>query len=184
MRRSGTRTHRSSFGADVGVDERVADASAQVVDDALAQPVAGQRLGLVAGVGCGVGGVTQWGHRPPRSARDSGVDWRLGAPGRPRCARVRGWPAGGELVTTPLGGHVLVLDALLQQHDAFEQGFGPRRAAGDVHVDRDDLVDALGDRVAVPVRAAAVGTRAHRDGVLRLGHLLPQAADRPAPSCR
>ncbi len=29
----------------------------------------------------------------------------------------------------------LVLDALLQQHDALEQGLGPRRAAGDVDVD-------------------------------------------------
>src|SRR5688572_1319051 len=57
--------------------------------------------------------------------------------------------------------HVLVLDALLEEHDALEQGLGPGRAARDVHVDRDDLVDAFGDRVGVPVRAAAVGAGAH-----------------------
>ena len=56
--------------------------------------------------------------------------------------------------------------------------FGARRAAGHVDVDRDDLVDALGDRVAVPVRPAAVGARAHGDHVLRLRHLLVEALDR------
>ena len=40
------RTHRSSFGLQLGVDERVADAPAQLVDDALAQAVTGQRLRL------------------------------------------------------------------------------------------------------------------------------------------
>jgi hypothetical protein len=40
---------------------------------------------------------------------------------------------------------------LLQEHDALEQRLGPRRAAGTYDVDRDDLVDALGDRVRVPV---------------------------------
>ena len=55
---------------------------------------------------------------------------------------------------------------------------GPGRAAGHVDVDRDDLVDALGHRVAVPVRPAAVGARAHRDHVLRLGHLLVETLDR------
>ena len=81
------------------------------------------------------------------------------------------------LVAAPALGHVLVLDALLQQHDALEQGLGPGRAAGDVDVDGDDLVDALGDRVAVPVRPAAVGAAAHRDDVLGVGHLLVEALD-------
>ena len=49
---------------------------------------------------------------------------------------------------------------------------------GHVHVDRDDLVDALRDRVRVPVGAAAVRARAHRDDVLRVGHLLVEALDR------
>src|SRR3954452_248186 len=58
--------------------------------------------------------------------------------------------------TLPALSHVLVLDALLQQHDALEQRLGPGRAAGHVDVDRDDLVHALGHRIAVPVGAAAV----------------------------
>src|SRR4051812_10364123 len=77
----------------------------------------------------------------------------------------------------PTGAHVLVLDPLLEEHDALEQGFGARRAPGHVDVDGDDLIDTLGDRVAVPVRAAAVGTRAHRDDVLRIRHLLVQSLD-------
>src|SRR3954470_2883885 len=72
----------------------------------------------------------------------------------------------------------LVLDALLQQHDALDEGLGPGRAAGDVDVDGHDLVDALGHRVRVPVGAAAVGARAHRDHVLRVGHLVVEAPDR------
>src|SRR5205823_6208619 len=56
----------------------------------------------------------------------------------------------------PALGHVLVLNALLEEHDPFQQGLGPGRAAGHVHVHRDDLVDALRDRVRVPVGAAAV----------------------------
>ena len=72
----------------------------------------------------------------------------------------------------------LVLDALLQDHDRLEQRFGPRRATGHVHVDRDDLVDALGHRVRVPVRTTAVRARTHRDHVLRVGHLLVEPTDR------
>src|SRR5262245_28215316 len=75
---------------------------------------------------------------------------------------------GDDLVgalTAPLRRHVLVLDPLLEQDDPLEQGFRPRWTAGDVDVDGDDLVDALGDRVAVPVRTAAVGAAAHRDHV-------------------
>src|SRR3546814_8876009 len=60
-------------------------------------------------------------------------------------------------ITSPLLGHVLVGDALLQQDAALEGGLGAGRAARDVDVDGDDLVHALGHGVAVPVRAAAVG---------------------------
>src|SRR5690349_24927116 len=63
-------------------------------------------------------------------------------------------------LTPPARGHVFVLDPFLQQDDALEQRLGPRRATRHVDVDRDDLIDALGDGVAVPVRAAAVGARA------------------------
>src|SRR5690606_28600004 len=37
-------------------------------------------------------------------------------------------------ITSPLLGHVLVGDPLLEQDHAFEQGLGPGRAAGHVHV--------------------------------------------------
>src|SRR6266487_5278144 len=82
-------------------------------------------------------------------------------------------PAGLELVVPD----PLLLDPLLEQDDALEQRLGARRAARHVHVDGDDLVDALGDGVRVPIRAAAVGARAHRDHVLRIGHLLVEALD-------
>src|SRR4029079_12496176 len=71
----------------------------------------------------------------------------------------------------PPRAHVLVLDPLLQQHDALEQRLGTGRTPGHVDVDRNDLVDTFGDRVAVPVRPAAVGARTHRDDVLRIRHL-------------
>src|SRR5947208_15942147 len=60
-------------------------------------------------------------------------------------------------VSAPTFGRILVADPFLQQHDALEERLGAGRAAGDVHVDRDDLVDALGHRGAVPIGAAAVG---------------------------
>src|SRR5436305_438064 len=82
-----------------------------------------------------------------------------------------------DRLAPPALGHVLVLDALLEQHDALEQGLRPRRAAGDVHVDRDDLVDPLGDAVRVPVGTAAVGAASHRDDVLGVGHLVVETPD-------
>src|SRR2546430_12176141 len=72
----------------------------------------------------------------------------------------------------PAFGHVLVLDPLLEQHDALQEGLRPGRAARDVDVDRNDLVDPLGDAVGVPVGAAAVGAAAHGDHVLGVGHLV------------
>src|SRR5207248_4156219 len=77
-------------------------------------------------------------------------------------------------VPSPTLGHVLCLDALLEEDDALEQRLGAGRAPGDVDVDGDDLVDAFGHRVRVPVGAAAVGARPHRDDVLRVRHLLVQ----------
>src|SRR4051812_45478473 len=51
-------------------------------------------------------------------------------------------PHGGRVHAGLLGDGVL-LDLLLQLHDAEEDGFGDRGAAGDVNIDRHDLVDAL-----------------------------------------
>src|SRR3546814_11839621 len=54
----------------------------------------------------------------------------------------------------PAGGHVFVLDPLLEQDDPLEERLGTGRAARHEHVDGDDLVDALGDRVAEIGRAS------------------------------
>jgi hypothetical protein len=93
-------------------------------------------------------------------------------------ASVVGVSADDNRITLPTFGHVLPADALLEQDNALEQCFGPRRASGDVHIDRDDLVHALGHRVRIPVRAATVGARTHGDDVLGVGHLVVQPLDR------
>ena len=69
------------------------------------------------------------------------------------------------------------LDLLLQLEQALEQRLGARRAAGDVHVDRHDLVDAVDDVVAVVEGSAAGRAGAHGDDPLGLGHLLVEALE-------
>src|SRR3954451_2254757 len=69
-------------------------------------------------------------------------------------------------ITLPALGGILVEDALLQQDDAFEQRLGPGRAAGDVAVAGDELVEPIDLRVRVPVGAATVGVTANGDHVL------------------
>ena len=59
--------------------------------------------------------------------------------------------------------------------DRVEQHLGPRRTAGQVDVDRDDVVDALDDRVVVE-HAAGAGADAHRDDPLGVGHLVVDLA--------
>src|SRR5215218_3688913 len=71
-----------------------------------------------------------------------------------------GTSADDNRLPSPAVRHALVLDPLLEEDDALQQRLGPGRTPGYVHVDRDDLIDALGDRVGIPVRAAAVGARA------------------------
>src|SRR6266487_986359 len=67
-------------------------------------------------------------------------------------------------------------DLLAQPEHALGQRLGAWRAAGNVHVHRDDRVDALQGRVAVPELAAGAGAVAHRDDPLGLWHLLVQPA--------
>src|SRR3712207_9402889 len=68
-----------------------------------------------------------------------------------------------ERRTRPLDADLLVaLDLLLERHDAEDQGLRPRRAAGDVDVDRDHPVRAHEHGVAVEERTARDGTGAHR----------------------
>ena len=57
------------------------------------------------------------------------------------------------------------------------QRLGPRRAAGNIDVHRDELVDALEHGVAA-IHAAAGGAGAHGDAPLRLGHLVPDPLHR------
>src|SRR5207237_10106108 len=90
----------------------------------------------------------------PRAAVSSPrTCWRAASTSGSCCSSVS---ADDNGLPSPALGHVLGLDALLAQHDALEQRLGPGRAARHVHVDGDDLVDALGHRVRVPVGTAAV----------------------------
>src|SRR3546814_13311838 len=79
-------------------------------------------------------------------------------------------------ITSPLLGHVLVGDALLQQDDALEEGLGEGRADRDVDVEGDDTVHASSHGVASQVRAAAVGAANPGEDVLRVGHMLSETA--------
>src|SRR6476661_6939436 len=67
-------------------------------------------------------------------------------------------------------------DLLLEQSNAVDETFGPRRASRYVDIDRDDRVDALDHRVVVEDPAGR-GARAHGDGPLGLRHLVPDPPD-------
>src|SRR6184192_1020497 len=82
----------------------------------------------------------------------------------------------GELAT-PLLPDVLACDLLLELDDPVQERLRSRWTARNVHVRRDDLVDALRDRVGVPVRPAAVGAGPERDHVLRVRDLVVDALE-------
>src|SRR3954469_20198872 len=85
---------------------------------------------------------------------DSTVSTSAGTPSYVmRHPRVRGasWCDAPDLV----GRRHTGLHSLVQPDDPLHQLLGPRRAAGDVDVDRDDLVDRLHDRVVVEHAAGA-----------------------------
>ena len=92
------------------------------------------------------------------------------ADGRRAARRSRALGLDGDLAVA-----LAALDALLQHHQAVEHLLGPRRAAGDVDVDRHDLVGARHGRVVL-VEAAGRGAHAERDDPLRLAHLIVDAA--------
>ena len=75
-----------------------------------------------------------------------------------------------------VGAELGVLDLVVQLEDRVDQHLRARRAAGEVHVDRDDVVDALDDRVVVEHPAAA-GADAHREHPLGVGHLVVDLAE-------
>src|SRR5262245_13596892 len=56
---------------------------------------------------------------------------------------------------------LLLLHLLLQLDQTLGERLGTRRAAGNVDVDRDDLVDAVADRVRELEESAAVGAAPH-----------------------
>ena len=64
-----------------------------------------------------------------------------------------------------------VADLVAQLEDRVHQHLRPRRAAGQVDVDRHDVVDALHDGVVVE-HAAGGRADAHRDHPFRVGHLV------------
>src|SRR3954454_5498475 len=67
-------------------------------------------------------------------------------------------------------------DLLLQLVDAVHERLGTRRAAGDVDVHGQELVNPLDNRVVVE-HAGARRAGAHRDDPLRLEHLVVDAPD-------
>src|SRR5712691_2236269 len=89
---------------------------------------------------------------------------------------------GTALVGLRVGGGALprlaeVLDLLLEQKEAVEQRLGGRRAARYIDVNRDHPVHALDHVVAVAKRPTGIGTGAHGDGPLGIGHLLVDALE-------
>ena len=69
---------------------------------------------------------------------------------------------------------LLLRDLLLQRHKGMNECLGPRRAAGDMDVNRDKPVDPFQDIVALLERPARNGTSAHGNHVFGLGHLVVQ----------
>src|SRR5690242_14625883 len=82
-----------------------------------------------------------------RAGRRSWCEDRPTAPLRSTHQEPR--PAAVRPATSSPSRQLLLIDLALQLHDAVDERFGARRAAGDVDVDRHDLIDALNERVVV-----------------------------------
>ena len=63
------------------------------------------------------------------------------------------------------------LDFALQLHQGVEHGFGAGGASGQIHIHRDDLVNAFYYAVAVLERASAHGASAASNDIFGLCHL-------------
>src|SRR5205085_1654319 len=70
----------------------------------------------------------------------------------------------------------LSVDLLLELHDAPEQRIRARRAARDVDVDRQEVVDPWHRAIGALKGATRDGAGAHGDHVFRVGHLVVDAA--------
>ncbi len=58
-------------------------------------------------------------------------------------------PRHGRVEHPALDGRPIVLDAMLQLHQTVKHGFRTRGAAGDVHIDRNQAINALKHRVVL-----------------------------------
>ena len=87
------------------------------------------------------------------------------------------WRVRVEVARASVAGQLLFADLLLQRHEGVDERFGPRRAAGNVHIDGNVAVDAFEHVVALLERAAGNRARAHRDDILRFGHLVVEPHD-------
>src|SRR5688500_2555995 len=69
------------------------------------------------------------------------------------------------------------VDFVLELDNAVQQGFGSRRATGDIDIDRDDTVTSAHHRVGIMIVTAAIGAGAHGYHPARLGHLIVHLAE-------
>ena len=150
-----------------------------------------RRLLRRSGSGCGAGilaGLAQPGLARVEQAlrRPLGGDLdgpqvdqvRARAPGS-GMSRSTSLPYQGEKPCLPRSGNLqpLAVDLLLEHDQAVQEGLRRGRAAGNVDIDGEVLVDPRDDVVPFLERAAAGGAGAHRDHVLRLGHLVVEPGD-------
>src|SRR5450759_4912177 len=89
----------------------------------------------------------------------------------PRPARKRG------AVPLPLARQAAGTEAPNRDQNAEDDGLRARRAAGDIDVDRQDLVDAAGAGVSLPDDAPGGGAGSHGDHDARVGDGVKRAAD-------
>src|ERR1700677_3881983 len=80
-------------------------------------------------------------------------------------AKLRHWKLAGQILLqmpwARLIRKALAADFFLQGHEGVNQGLGPRRTTGNVHIDRDIAVDPLEHVVAVAKWPAGNGARSH-----------------------
>ncbi len=133
----------------------------------------GPRVGLRS-----AGQLWARGRNPVGIGEAAGAETRAGRPcyGGGLARQGKLGAEGGEEFLFLIDEGFFAVDFALEAHEAFEEGFWARRAAGDVDVDGDDAVDALEDGVGA-VHAAGGGAGAHGDAPFWFRHLVPDAFD-------
>jgi len=114
----------------------------------------------------------------PRSAADLVrlADWVKAAASRPSQLRASPTPRKSGEIEGALEGALFGVNFFLELQNGVEDGFGARRAAGNVDIHGDDLIAALHDGVIVE-DAAGSGAGSHGDDPLGLGHLIVKLAN-------